>query len=99
MARKSRIVSAKSSSKSVQRKRSPIAEPFQVVSSSTVARGATHEKARVPVLVLRGEWLKAVGFPIGTAAYLISDKQGELALHRLGLRFPRKLLVRAARSP
>ena len=98
MARKSRIVSAKSSSKSAQRKRPLIAEPFQVVSSATVARGATREKASVPVLVLRGEWLKAVGFPIGTAAYLISDRQGELALHRLGLRFPRRLLIRASRK-
>jgi hypothetical protein len=95
MARKSRIVSAKSSTKPSRRKRSPIAEPFQVVSSATVARGAAREKAKVPVLVLRGEWLKAVGFPIGTAAYLISDKQGELALYRLGLRFPRQLVVKA----
>ena len=95
MARKSRIVSAKSSSKPIRHKRSPIAEPFQAVSSATVTRGTAREKPKVPVLVLRGEWLKAVGFPVGTAAYLISDKQGELALHRLGLRFPRRLLVRA----
>jgi hypothetical protein len=95
MARKSRIVSAKSSTQRSQRKPSLIPEPFQVVSSATITRGATREKVRVPVLVLRGEWLKAVGFPIGTAAYLISDKQGELALHRLGLRFPRRLVVRA----
>jgi hypothetical protein len=96
MARKSRIVSATSSRKpSPPRKRPPIPEPFQVVSSATVARGSARAKAKVPVLVLRGEWLKAVGFPIGTAAYLISDKQGELALHRLGLRFPRRLIVRA----
>ena len=95
MARKSRIVSAKSSTKPSKRKQSSIPEPFQIVSSATVARGATRAKAKVPVLVLRGEWLKAVGFPIGTAAYLISDRQGELALHRLGLRFPRRLIVRA----
>ena len=91
MARKSRIVSAKSSTKPARRKRAPIPEPFQVVSSATVARA----KAKVPVLLLRGEWLKAAGFPIGTAAYVISDRQGELALHRLGLRFPRRLIVRA----
>lgn len=94
MARKSRIVSAKSSSKPVRRKRPQIAEPFQIVSSATVA-SSPRAKAKVPVLVLRGDWLKAVGFPIGTAAYLISDRQGELALHRLGLRFPRRLVVRA----
>ena len=94
MARKSRIVSAKSSTKPVRRRPSQIAEPFQIVSSATVARGP-RAKAQVPVLVLRVDWLKAVGFPIGTAAYLISDRQGELALHRLGLRFPRRLVVRA----
>lgn len=95
MARKSRIVSAKSSTKSARTKPSPITEPFQVVASATFARGASRAKATVPELVLRGEWLKAIGFPVGTAAYLISDRQGELALHRLGLRFPRRLLVRA----
>jgi hypothetical protein len=47
------------------------------------------------MLVLYGEWLKAVGFPIGSAAYLISDQQGEIALHRVGLRVPRRLRVRA----
>jgi hypothetical protein len=94
MTRKSRIVSAKSSTKPAQRKRSSIPEPFQVVSSA-IARGTARTKAKEPVLVLRGEWLKAVGFPIGTAAYLICDRQGELAVHRLGLRFPRRLVVRA----
>jgi hypothetical protein len=49
----------------------------------------------VPMPALYGEWLKAAGFPIGTAAYLIGDKQGELALHRIGLRLPRRLTVRA----
>jgi hypothetical protein len=47
------------------------------------------------MLVLHGEWLKAIGFPIGAAAYLVSDKQGELALTRLGLRLPRRLRIRA----
>jgi hypothetical protein len=97
MTRKSRIVSAGSSTKPARSKRPPIAEPFQIVSAATVARGP-RSKTTVPVLVLRGEWLKAVGFPIGTAAYLISDRQGELALHRLGLRFPRRLIVRAKTS-
>jgi len=94
MARKSRIVSAKSSTKPSRSKRPRIAEPFQMVSSATVARDA-RTKASVPVLVLRGDWLKAAGFPVGTSAYLICDRQGELAVHRLGLRFPRRLVVRA----
>jgi len=46
----------------------PIPEPFQVISASLVTAGTA--KVKVPMLVLRGEWLKAVGFPIGAAAYL-----------------------------
>ena len=47
------------------------------------------------MLVPYGEWLAAIGFPIGAAAYLVSDQQGELALRRVGLRVPRKLLIRS----
>jgi len=56
------------------------------------------------MLVLYGEWLKAVGFPIGSAAYFISDQQGEIAL-RVGPRVPRRLrgvcgaAVRLVRRP
>ena len=71
------------------RKRSRIPEPFQPVVATKVARRS------VPTLVLRGDWLKAAGFPVGTSAYLICDRDGELALHRMGLRVPRRLLVRA----
>jgi hypothetical protein len=94
MARKSRIVSSTPSTKSPRRKRARIEEPFQVVSSATVARGATGKAIKVPMLVLYGEWLAAIGFPIGSAAYLVSDQQGELALCRLGLRLPRRLKIR-----
>jgi hypothetical protein len=96
MARKSRIVSSTSSPKHQRRKRPPASEAFQVVTSATIARGASGADIKVPMLVLYGEWLKAVGFPIGSAAYLISDEQGEIALHRVGLRLPRRLKVRAA---
>ena len=95
MARKSRIVSSTSSTKHPRRKRPPPAEAFQVVTSATVTRGAAGKDIKVPMLVLYGEWLKAVGFPIGSAAYLISDKPGELALQRVGLRVPRRLYIRA----
>jgi hypothetical protein len=95
MARKSRIVSAASSTKHPRRKRPPAPEAFQVVTSATVARDAGGKDIKVPMLVLYGEWLKVVGFPIGSAAYLVSDEQGEIALHRVGLRFPRRLKVRA----
>jgi hypothetical protein len=47
----------------------------------------------VPVLVLRGEWLKAIGFPIGATAFLSTDKRGDIKLTRMGLKRPRKLRV------
>ncbi len=95
MARKSRIVSSTSSTKPPRRKRARIEEPFQIVSSATVARGTAGADIKVPMLVLYGEWLAAIGFPIGSAAYLISDQQGELSLKRVGLRLPRKVTIRA----
>jgi hypothetical protein len=94
MARKSRTASPAKSSKSTPRKRDRIPEPFQTVSASTVTK--KDGKAEVPMLVLRGEWLKAVGFPIGSHACLTTDRRGELTLHRLGLGFPRRLYIRAA---
>ncbi|HJT97077.1 MAG TPA: hypothetical protein VJ696_02085 [Rhodanobacteraceae bacterium] len=49
----------------------------------------------MPMLVLYGEWLKAAGFPIGSAAYLKIDERGELTLRRLGLGVARQLTIRA----
>jgi hypothetical protein len=96
MARKP--VTASSSSparKRAKRARSKIPEPFQTIPHATVTAGP--KKVKVPMLVLYGEWLAAVGFPIGSAAYLTTDKRCELALHRLGLGLSRRLYVRAAR--
>ena len=83
-------------SKNTKRRRSLIDEPFQMVSPATIARGTA--KLKVPMLILYGEWLKAIGFPIGSAAYLTTDRHGELALNRIGLAMPRRLYVRAARG-
>lgn len=66
-----------------------IPEPFRTISANSSA---------VPTLTLSGEWLKAAGFPVGAHAYLTTDRRGELALHRLGLGFPRRLYVRATRK-
>jgi hypothetical protein len=93
MARKSRIVSSTKSSKSKQKPRTAIPEPFQVVSSVTTADDAT--KVEVPMLVLYGQWLKAAGFPIGSAVVLSTDQHGQLVLHRLGLELPRRLHIHA----
>jgi len=91
MTRKPRTVSSTKSTK--RRRRSLIPEPFQMVTSATAK--AAGVKIEVPMLVLYGEWLKAIGFPIGSAAVLTTDKRGELALHGVGLRLPRRLYVRA----
>ena len=72
----------------------PIPEPFQVIGASTIGK----QSAKVPTLILRGEWLKAVGFPINAGAYLTTDRRGELTLHRLGLGLPRRLRIVATRS-
>jgi hypothetical protein len=93
MARKSRTVSSTKSSKSERKNRKVIPEPFQVVSS--VVATSDGKKVEVPMLVLYGEWLRAVGFPIGSAAVLTTDQHGALALHRLGLALPRRVYIHA----
>jgi hypothetical protein len=81
------------SSKPRKKTRTSIPEPFQVVSS--VVATSKGKKVEVPMLVLYGEWLKAVGFPIGSAAVLTTDQHGALALHRLGLALPRRVYIHA----
>ena len=68
-----------------------IPNPLQFVGETvrTTRKGTT----RVPTLVLRGEWLKAAGFPIGAGCYLTIDRRGEIAVHRLGLGVPRRLMI------
>jgi hypothetical protein len=92
MARKPRIVSSAKSSKSKQKTRTAIPEPFQIVSSVTTNDAS---KVEVPMLVLYGQWLKAAGFPIGSAVVLSTDQHGQLVLHRLGLELPRRLHIHA----
>ena len=52
----------------------------------------------VPMLVLRVEWLRAIGFPIGAKAFLSTDKQGDIQLTRMGLKRPKRLRVLKAKS-
>ena len=93
MARKSRTVASTKSSTSTRKLSSAIPETFQTITSATVTVDSA--KIEVPILVLYGEWLKAIGFPIGSAAVLTTDRRGELALNRFGLGFPRRLYIRA----
>jgi hypothetical protein len=64
----------------------------------TSAASARNRETRVPKLVLCGAWLKAVGFPIGSAAVVTTDARGEMTLHRLGLGLPRRLRIVAAKQ-
>jgi hypothetical protein len=70
--------------------------------SPKLGHAASHDAAealhRVPMLVLRGEWLKAIGFPIGATAFLSTDKRGDITLTRMGLTRPRKLRVLKAKE-
>jgi hypothetical protein len=93
MPRKSRTVSSTKSGKPRKKTRTSIPEPFQMVSS--VIATSDGKKVEVPMLVLYGEWLKAIGFPIGSAAVLTTDQHGALALHRLGLALPRRVYIHA----
>jgi len=95
MARKSATSTTTPRKRALKQRLSPIPEPFQVIEASTVTAGATIVK--VPMLVLRGEWLKAIGFPINAGLYLTTDRRGEMTLHRLGLGLPRRLRIVAKR--
>jgi hypothetical protein len=68
---------------------SRIPEPFQIIRACVTRSGTT----KVPMLTLRGEWLKAIGFPIKAGVYLTTDRRGEMTLHRLGLGLPRRLRI------
>ena len=74
--------------KRVGEKRIAVPEPLRFVGESVGASGA-----RVPTLILRGEWLKAAGFPIGAGCYIEVDRRGEVAVHRLGLGVPRRIRI------
>ena len=75
----------------VAQKRVIIPQPLQFVGETV--RTTRNGTSRVPSLVLRGEWLKAAGFPIGAGCYLTLDRRGEIAVHRLGLGVPRRLMI------
>src|SRR6478752_4498677 len=76
--------------------RPPVTEPVDRVYAGKVTVART--RVDVPMLVLRGEWLKAIGFPIGAKAFLSTDKLGDIQLTRMGLKRPRRLRVLKAKS-
>jgi hypothetical protein len=76
--------------------RPPVTAPVDRVYTAKVTVDRT--RVDVPMLVLRGEWLKATGFPIGATAFLSTDRQGDITLTRMGLTRPRRLRVGKAKA-
>lgn len=97
MATKTRTGSRASRTRATNPARPPASAPSAdryYAGKVTVAR----TRVDVPMLVLRGEWLKAIGFPIGAKAFLSTDKKGDIKLTRMGLKRPRRLRVMKAKS-
>ena len=97
MATKTRTGSRASRTRATNPARPPVTAPSDnhyYAGKVTVAR----TRVDVPMLVLRGEWLKAIGFPIGATAFLSTDKRGDITLTRMGLAPPRRLRVLKANS-
>ena len=94
MAKKSRTTPPASRTPGTKTKPSPIPEPFQLIGAAPARAGDTTKE---PMLVLRGHWLKACGFPIGSAAYVTADARGEITLDRLGLGVGRRIKIVAAK--
>jgi hypothetical protein len=90
MATKTRTGSRASRTRATNPARPPLTAPVDRYFAGKVTVART--RVDVPMLVLRGEWLKAIGFPIG-AAFLSTDKHGDIQLTRMGLKRPRKLRI------
>jgi len=88
MSRKSSTDSRRPRVRSAKMSKPAIPQPSQVIASSS-----RRKTIKIPKLVLAGEWLKAIGFPVGAPLHLVCDRRGELMLHRLGLRLPRTLRI------
>ena len=92
MATKTRTGSRASRTRATNPARPPASAPSAdryYAGKVTIAR----TRVDVPMLVLRGEWLKAIGFPIGAKAFLSTDKQGDIQLTRMGLKRPKRLRI------
>ena len=96
MATKTRTGARASRTRATNPARPPVTAPVDRVYTARVTVDRT--RVDVPMLVLRGEWLKAIGFPIGATAFLSTDKHGDITLTRMGLTRPRKLRVLKAKN-
>jgi hypothetical protein len=70
-------------------------EVTHVTSSLRKKGGRARE---VPTIILRGDWLKALGFPVGAPIYLFAEAHGRMVICRLGLHKPRWLRIVAPKG-
>lgn len=73
-------------------KKSPSSTPRPAQVRRATIAGTYHDdqsKRRVPMLRLRGEWLRAAGFEIGVSV-TIAPRQGELVVRPSRLTAPRR---------
>lgn len=61
-------------------------------------RSVAGTKRKIPTITLRGEWLKALGFPVDAPIYLLAEAHGRMAICRPGLRRPRWLRIVAPKK-
>ena len=66
------------------------------VGSSTRRNGDSRHAD--PAIVLCGDWLNALGFPIGAPIHVFAEAHGRMAIYRPGLRKPRWLRIVAPKS-
>ena len=91
MATKSRTGSRASRTRATNPAPEPVTESYDRFFMSKITVGRSPYD--VPMLVLSGDWLAAVGFRIGATVFLSTDKRGDITLTRMGLRRPRRLRV------
>jgi hypothetical protein len=72
--------------------------PDEVSHVSSTARPKEGRRRDVPTITLRGDWLKALGFPIGAPIHVFAEAHGRMAICRMGLHKPRWLRIVAPGS-
>jgi len=90
MATKTRTGSRASRTRATDPTLPMIPDPYLSISAST---RSPKSRRLVPTLILRGDWLAKLGFPIGASAFVVSYRRGEMLMARLGRGRPRRLRI------
>lgn len=97
MANKSTIGSSRSTGRHKKENESVIPNETRAV-GAVIVEGEAGTSRKVPCIILQGEWLKKAGFAVGTGIYLTTDDVGEMTIHRVAYKWPRRLHIIAARK-